>query len=140
LKQNNLVSSLEETQKIASQLAKSLAPGSILTLEGDLGSGKTTFVRFLVEELGGSPAAVSSPTFSYLNEYKITNGVLYHFDLYRLKNVEEFMLAGFLDLLDDAVICCIEWPERIASLLGENHLSVTLNHLGESKREILIEK
>jgi tRNA threonylcarbamoyladenosine biosynthesis protein TsaE len=140
LKRSNLVSSLEETQKLASHLASSVTPGSILTLTGELGAGKTTFIRFLVEALGGSADCVSSPTFNYLNEYGTADSVVYHFDLYRLKNVDEFISAGFLDQLEDKAICCIEWPERIAPLLGDNHISVTFIHLGDGKREIIVER
>jgi tRNA threonylcarbamoyladenosine biosynthesis protein TsaE len=137
-KQSNCVSSLEETFNLAHSLADSLPTQALITLEGDLGAGKTTFVKALVQGLGGDPNEVSSPTFSYLHEYRAGNHTIYHFDLYRFKNTEEFILAGFMENLEEDAICCIEWPEMIAPLLQRPKIALTFRHEEGKKREIII--
>lgn len=111
----------------------------VLLLYGDMGAGKTTLIKSLVKALG-SQDDVSSPTFSIVNEYKILDGLVYHFDLYRLKDIEEAYNFGIEDYLDSNQWIIMEWPQLIESLLPEesnridlvinNNLSrsITLNH------------
>jgi tRNA threonylcarbamoyladenosine biosynthesis protein TsaE len=126
-------SSFEETIEIGCLIRGDLKPGSIVAIQGDLGAGKTTLVKGLASNW--ETPLVNSPTFSYLHFYP---GLppLFHFDLYRLKGSQEFIQLGFTDYFDLGGICCIEWPDRIASLLPTNTLYITLEHMGETKRKI----
>lgn len=130
-------SSESETRLFGRTIAKQLGKNSIVALHGDLGSGKTTFVKGVVEELTQiSDREIQSPTFTYLNIY---NGPfpIYHFDLYRLKDAEAFLRLGFTDYLHDGGICLIEWAERIESLLANSRLSqIHFIHIEEEKRRI----
>ena len=132
-----LTASAEETFELGRKLGAQIPSHSILTLYGDLGVGKTTFIKGLVEgAVGLSPNEVNSPTFNYLNIYS-GKQTLYHFDLYRLKNGEEFFLMGFDEYFSMQGICCIEWPEKIAGQLGET-ISVRLEYTGQNGRAISI--
>lgn len=82
----------------------------ILLLRGNLGAGKTTFTQFLLKELG-SQDEVNSPTYSIVNEYNTTDGKVFHFDLYRLKNIEEVFDIGMDEYLEEGILSIIEWPE-----------------------------
>lgn len=123
-----------ETRAFGSTFAKTLTPGAIVALYGDLGAGKTTLAKGIVEQLTSVPHhQVQSPTFTYLQMYGET---LYHFDLYRLKNKETFTALGFLDFFETKGICLIEWPDRIAPLLPKSTISLTLSYEGEMGRRI----
>lgn len=125
----------DETFRISFLLGKELKPGSVVCLYGELGAGKTTFMKGLVLGAADYPSEkISSPTFVYLNIYegKIP---IYHFDLYRLSNFKEFISAGFEEFLYSNGICCIEWAERIKQILPP-HIAVTISHVNETDREI----
>ncbi|MDO5615094.1 MAG: tRNA (adenosine(37)-N6)-threonylcarbamoyltransferase complex ATPase subunit type 1 TsaE [Cruoricaptor ignavus] len=83
---------------------------NILLLKGNLGAGKTTFTQFLLKKLG-SEDEVSSPTYAIVNEYDSPKGTIFHFDLYRMKNIGEVYDIGMDEYLDNAFLCIIEWPE-----------------------------
>lgn len=125
----------EATEKAAADIARTLSPGDILMLEGDLAAGKTTFVRGLVRGLGGSPGEVSSPTFVLVQSYECrTASWLHHVDCYRLEdNIDELRAVGLEDLLnDDAAITAIEWPRTsvhrlIAGIARPIIISITRN-------------
>lgn len=91
---------------------------NILLLKGDLGAGKTTFTKHLLHQLG-SKDEISSPTYSIVNEYNTPKGKIFHFDLYRLKNVEEAYDIGIEDYLDSGFLNIIEWPEIYENELKE---------------------
>ncbi len=127
-----------ETHQIALLFGKRLQPNAIIAFTGDLGSGKTTFIQGLAEGASSIvPREVSSPTFNYLNIYSGLT-TIYHFDLYRLRSSKEFLLAGFEDYLQAGGICCIEWSERITSILPSNTTCIQISHLGENTRKIEI--
>jgi tRNA threonylcarbamoyladenosine biosynthesis protein TsaE len=128
-------SSPEETIAIGRFIAPHLLPGHILAIEGDLGTGKTTLIKGLAAQC--SNALVSSPTFTYLQIYE---GIppLFHFDLYRLKEPQEFLQMGFTDYFQQEGICCIEWPQRIESLFPPGVVRICLRHVEENKREIAV--
>jgi tRNA threonylcarbamoyladenosine biosynthesis protein TsaE len=118
------------------QLGKSLLPNALICLFGDLGAGKTTFIKGLVQGAAQVDAAVvQSPTFTYLNIYEGIQ-TIYHFDLYRLKDINEFLSMGFDEYFEAGGICCIEWSERLGSYLPLNSLQVHLTHAGEDQRWI----
>ncbi len=119
-------------------LSARLGAGDVLCLCGDLGAGKTTFTRFLVKALG-SPAPVSSPTFTLVHEYLGGRVPIAHIDCYRLGSEDEFLDAGLGEYLDSGVwLTLVEWPERIESLLPENKITVQLTETGPESREITI--
>lgn len=127
--------SVEETLDLGRAFAKRLNSGDCVCFFGDLGAGKTTFIKGVVAGLGGE--GVNSPTFVYLNIYE-GQVPIYHFDLYRLRDEEQFLEMGFDEFLFGGGICLIEWSERIAGSLPPNCLQVTLSHLGKSEREVAI--
>lgn len=128
-------SSPDETIKIAREFAKTVERGDIICLEGNLGAGKTHFVRGFVQGLGLSGDIVSSPTFTIINEY---DGELpiYHFDCYRLEHVEEALEIGAEEYLYGNGVCVIEWPDRITDLLPPSSKHVTFSITGKKKRKI----
>ncbi len=91
----------------------------VILLRGDLGAGKTTFVKNFVASLG-SAETVTSPTYSIVNEYDSPRGKIYHFDLYRLNSIEEVYDIGMLDYLESGAYCLIEWPEIFQEEIGQN--------------------
>jgi tRNA threonylcarbamoyladenosine biosynthesis protein TsaE len=130
--------SVADTEAIAADLAKQFHGGECVALHGDLGAGKTQFVRGLVRGLGGIERAVSSPTFVLLNVYPGGRLKVFHLDAYRVHGPEDFESIGFTELLDQAGVVAVEWPERITDLLPENSIHVRINPIGESDREIEI--
>ena len=131
-----LTESEEETQALARELASTLEAGDVLLLSGDLGAGKTTFVRGLAEGLGIDPAAVSSPTFTLLHEYRGGRLALYHADLYRLDKTATEDLGLEEAGVRDGVLA-IEWPDRLTHQLPGAR-TVTMEFAGETARRISI--
>lgn len=133
--------SAASTQAFGRAFGQQLPPNSIVCFFGDLGAGKTTFIKGLAAGiLAGSENEVNSPTFTYLNVYRGPITTLYHFDLYRLRDADEFMSMGFDEMFYAGGICCIEWSEKIAALLPQEAICVSLTHLGETSRQIEIRK
>jgi len=127
----------EETFQIGKEFGATLTSPCVIAFSGDLGAGKTTFVRGIACSLGIDPHSVCSPTFTYLNSY-VGDETLYHFDLYRIPNAESFFSAGFDDFLNQKAICCIEWSERIETLLKDEMRRVVMTIVEENKREICL--
>lgn len=133
-----ITSETAETRQLGKTLGQKLAPNTVVCFLGDLGAGKTTFIQGLVAGATGCPPEdVSSPTFVYLNIYEGAKTV-YHFDLYRLKDPEEFVKMGFDEFFQAGGICCVEWSERIANLLPPDAVQVRISHVSEHEREIEI--
>lgn len=128
--------SAEETEKIGQKFAKNLKAGNCIAFEGDLGAGKTAFVRGLALGLNLKDD-VCSPTYAIVNEY-LGDINLYHFDMYRINSLEDLYSIGFFDYLDSNAILAIEWSENIKQVLPKNCIYITINKLSENKREILI--
>ncbi|MDR0315176.1 MAG: tRNA (adenosine(37)-N6)-threonylcarbamoyltransferase complex ATPase subunit type 1 TsaE [Oscillospiraceae bacterium] len=122
----------DETENIGQMIAKELKPHDVIALFGDLGAGKTAFVRGLARGLGVK-ADVSSPTFSLVHDY---GGVpaLYHFDMYRVSTWEDLCSTGFFDYLDLGGILAVEWSENIETQLPKTHIRVEIQK-GESDDE-----
>jgi tRNA threonylcarbamoyladenosine biosynthesis protein TsaE len=132
--------SAEETLQLGQWLGKQLKPDDVLCFTGDLGAGKTCFIKGLINAVTGTPVdAVTSPTFVTLNSYSGPTPV-HHFDCYRLDNPQQFIHQGFEEFLDAGGICCIEWPDRIKSLIPENHIDVFLSYNGPATRKISIQR
>ena len=125
-------------QKWAQEFASLLKPGSVVALYGNLGAGKTTLVQMMAPLLLQEKANIHSPTFSYLHVYE-GNIPIFHFDLYRLKSLEDFVNLGWEEHLYEEGVCFIEWPEKISSLLPKNTFHLTLD-IASNKRRITLTK
>lgn len=138
LQETFLLRSAEETFTLGKTLGSSLRSGSVLALTGDLGAGKTTFVKGLAMALGiDDPHIINSPTFTYVNVYE-GKLPLYHFDLYRLRSPQEFLDSGFVEFLHSG-IACIEWPEHALPFLPSDTLFLTFTHVDPHTRSIRLE-
>lgn len=129
---------LDDTARLARELAESLTPGTCIALEGDLGAGKTTFVRWLVEALGGETNAVSSPTFMLLNIYPTPRMNVYHLDAYRVGGADDFESIGFSELLDQDGLVIVEWASRVAGLMPPDRIDIQITSTGEKSRRFQI--
>ena len=126
------IQSLPEWQHIVDEVIPNLKY-NILLLKGNLGAGKTTFTQFLLKNLGCEDE-VNSPTYSIVNEYNTPKGKVYHFDLYRLKNIEEVYDIGIEEYLDNSFLCIIEWPEVYEDeLYGLNYHTMSIVNTGENR-------
>lgn len=135
--------SSEETEAAGVHFAASLRGNETIAFFGDLGAGKTTFLKGLISALTGcSPAEITSPTFNYLHIYEGKIPV-YHFDLYRLTTPEQFEGAGFSEYLQPQEnvkgVCCLEWAEKIETKLPPGTIRITMEHQGLDNRLITIE-
>ncbi|MCM1506201.1 MAG: tRNA (adenosine(37)-N6)-threonylcarbamoyltransferase complex ATPase subunit type 1 TsaE [Ruminococcus flavefaciens] len=128
----------EETIKTAEKLGSRLRAGDMIAYKGGLGAGKTTFTRGIVSGLGLGDC-VSSPTFALVNEYRGENITLYHFDMYRIQTEDGLESTGFFDYPFEENIAVIEWSENIEDFLPKDTIYITINTVGEDKREIIIE-
>ena len=125
-----------ETEAAGAQLAATLPDGAVVALYGDLGAGKTAFVRGLARGMG-IDARVSSPTFTIVNEY-LAGRELYHFDMYRLDSSEELFDIGWEDYLSRGGVCAVEWSERVADAFEGDEIPVRICKLSETQRRIEI--
>lgn len=128
--------SVERTEQIAAALASRLGGGECIALEGDLGAGKTQFVRGLVKGLGGKGRIVSSPTYVLLNVYDTPRLRVFHLDAYRVSGAEDFEGIGFEELLDQGGVVVVEWASRVAELLPSECIRVRIDVLSEHCRQI----
>ena len=128
--------SAEETKKIAKQLASKLKKGDVIVLSGDLGAGKTKFTEGILEYFG-LENEISSPTFTIINEYSKGDVNIYHFDVYRLEDIDEFYAVGGEEYFDKG-ICLIEWGEMLEEILPKNHMKIVFERdLTDENRRIL---
>ena len=128
-----------ETEKIAFELASQLPVGTILTLDGDLGAGKTVFARGFARGLGITEA-VSSPTYTIAQEYLLPdNRRLYHLDLYRITSAEAGLAFGVDEFFNDPrAYALVEWPERVGNVIPDSAIKIFIRHLDENSREITL--
>lgn len=129
------IGSETDTERFAELLAHSLSGGLLLGLSGDLGAGKTTFVRYLIAALGGRSSDVTSPSFTLQNEYSIPGGVsVEHWDLYRVRDLPEELLEPS----PGNILRIIEWPEKCPALLPQVDLMVSFEVLDSGERRVVI--
>jgi tRNA threonylcarbamoyladenosine biosynthesis protein TsaE len=127
----------EETADVGRELAATLSAGDVLLLHGDLGAGKTAFVRGLAEGLGIARDEVSSPTFTLIQEYRGGRLTLFHVDLYRIEDPREFDELGLDEIAEDGVLA-IEWAERLPRP-PQGAVRVSIAHAGETERRVMVE-
>ena len=140
MKNSTFISNSEiETKEFAKKLASKLQNGNIIVLTGDLGSGKTKFTEGFLSHFG-LENEISSPTFTIVNEYKTSNINIFHFDVYRLNDIDEFYAIGGDEYFEKG-ICIIEWGEIIESALPKDYIKISFsrNQTEENKRILNIE-
>jgi tRNA threonylcarbamoyladenosine biosynthesis protein TsaE len=119
------VHSIEETWRIAAEVATQLTPGTVIALTGDLGAGKTTFMQGIAFACGVT-RPITSPTFTLCQEYQTPKFKLVHMDLYRLNGPDDLLTIGFPEHLESGAVVAVEWPERGGDLIPQNALHITL--------------
>nr|WP_293310781.1 tRNA (adenosine(37)-N6)-threonylcarbamoyltransferase complex ATPase subunit type 1 TsaE [Pedobacter sp. UBA5917] len=134
-----VVNSLADLPVVAQQLSDFAGTEKVFIFEGDMGAGKTTFIKTFCAALGVTDV-VSSPTYSIVNEYESPNGSVFHFDFYRMKDIREAYDLGYEEYFYGGGICLIEWPERVEELLPENYIRVEINVEDENRRLFHISK
>jgi tRNA threonylcarbamoyladenosine biosynthesis protein TsaE len=117
----------KEMKALGAKLIQACESGGVITLEGDLGTGKTTIVRGALEACGIT-TGVRSPTYTLIENYELDNLSVAHFDLYRLADAEELEYLGYRDYLNSRTLCLIEWPQRAEELLQSAGLQLTLEY------------
>ena len=125
-----------QTEAIGAQLAQTLAPGTVIAFTGDLGAGKTAFVRGMAQGLGVA-GRVTSPTFTIVNEYEGGRLPLFHFDLYRLASSDELFEIGWEDYLRRGGVCAVEWSENAAGALERDTVRVDLRRGAEDGQRVI---
>jgi tRNA threonylcarbamoyladenosine biosynthesis protein TsaE len=134
-----VVFTIDQLESVAQQIIAQ-QPQKVILFHGEMGVGKTTLIKQLCKSLG-VVEATSSPTFSLVNEYEITNNQLvYHFDFYRLKNEMEALDMGADDYFYSGNWCFIEWAEKIPNLIPEDHSVVTIELLPDGKRMLILKQ
>ena len=129
-------SSERETEALGARLAAVLPGGSVVAMYGDLGAGKTAFVRGMARGMG-LDCRVSSPTFTIVNEY-LGERELIHFDMYRLSSADELFDIGWEDYLARGAVCAVEWSENVSDAFFGDEINVRIEKTGENERTITI--
>ena len=132
-----ITNSPEETEKIGAAVGKNIPAGTVLAYRGDLGAGKTAFTRGLARGLGFAEA-VTSPTYTIVNEYLGGRLPLFHFDMYRLSSADDLFDIGWEDYLDRGGVCAVEWSENVADAL-DGAITVRIEKTAADERRISIE-
>jgi len=126
-----------ETEELGARLAQKLPGGAVVAMYGDLGAGKTAFVRGMARGMG-LDCRVSSPTFTIVNEY-LGPRELIHFDMYRLSGADELFDIGWEDYLNRGAVCAVEWSENVQDAFFGDEVRVTIEKLSDTERKITIE-
>ena len=123
----------QATEHLGAALAAGVAPGRVLHLKGELGSGKTTLARGLLHGLG-YPGRVKSPTYTLVEPYSLSSLNFYHFDFYRLRDASEWLSSGLAEYFNPESFCVVEWPERAGRTLPAPDLEIRLEHAENARR------
>lgn len=126
----------QDTERVGEGFARELPNGAVVAMYGDLGAGKTAFVRGMARGMG-LDSRVSSPTFTIVNEY-LGERELIHFDMYRLSNADELFDIGWEDYLNRGAVCAVEWSEKVEEAFTGEEYVVSIEKLGDSERRITI--
>ena len=119
------LNNLEDTALIAKCIATSILPNMVITLSGDLGAGKTTIIRHILQELG-IKGSIKSPTYTIVEPYKINDLEIYHFDLYRFNEPNEWFECGFDEYFKNNIVCFIEWADKASSYIPTIDLKIAI--------------
>ena len=134
-----LLPDLEATAAAGAKLSKTLEPGCIVMMEGDLGSGKTTLCKNICASLGVPMNLVTSPTYTMVNMYSYDSGVIHHLDLYRLEDQKELEDFDFEDLIAVDGITLVEWPKLLRPLIDTQRvLNININYVSDGSRELIL--
>ena len=128
----------EQTIAFARNCAQEAQTGDIFTLQGPLGSGKSTFARAFIQYLAGENIDVPSPTFTLVQTYETDKAAIWHFDLYRLEDSEEIYETGWEEALTDGNILLVEWPERLGTLLPSSRKEIIFEVTSAESRKITL--
>lgn len=134
------IQSLDLIHEAARQFIAEMGDNTVFALYGKMGAGKTTFIKAVCEELGVSDV-ITSPTFAIVNEYRSDTAgeLIYHFDFYRIKKLEEVYDMGYEDYFYSGALCFIEWPELVEELLPGNTIKVTIEEVENGERKVTLE-
>ena len=134
------IQSLDQIHEAARQFIAEMGDNTVFALYGKMGVGKTTFIKAVCEELGVSDV-ITSPTFAIVNEYRSDTAgeLIYHFDFYRIKKLEEVYDMGYEDYFYSGALCFIEWPELVEELLPGNTIKVTIEEVENGERKVTLE-
>jgi tRNA threonylcarbamoyladenosine biosynthesis protein TsaE len=130
--------SVSNTIAFAKSCANSAKNGDIFTLQGPMGAGKSEFARGFIRDLMGEDIDVPSPTFTLVQTYETPKGLIWHFDLYRLKNADEIYEIGWEEALSDGILL-VEWPERLGSLLPMDRKEIIITPVSDESRNITLD-
>ena len=132
---------LEALPEAAEKFIGLMGDHTVFAFNGEMGAGKTTFISALSRALGVTEDVASSPSFAIVNEYRsdTTAELIYHFDLYRLKNLEEALEIGIEDYFDSGALCLIEWPDRAADVLPLDTVTVTVEADSAGGRRLMVD-
>lgn len=134
------IPSIDKIQEAARLFVSQMGDAKVFALYGQMGAGKTTFVKAVCQELGVEDV-VTSPTFALVNEYTAGDGSpVFHFDFYRVKSLEEVYDMGFEDYLYGGALCLVEWPELVEELLPRDAVAVTIRTNADGSRSIAVER
>ncbi len=131
------IDSLDNIRAAAREFVKNMGTGKVYAFYGKMGAGKTTFIKAICEELGVDDV-ITSPTFAIVNEYRseTTGELIYHFDFYRIKKLEEVYDMGYEDYFYSGALCFLEWPELIEELLPGDAVKVTITQNDDDSRTV----
>ena len=132
-----LTNSAQETEALGQELVQKMAPGTVIAFSGDLGAGKTAFVRGMARGMG-LDCRVSSPTFTIVNEY-LGERELIHFDMYRLSSGDELFDIGWEDYISRGAVCAVEWSENVEDAFYGDEIKLSIEKLSDTERKITIE-
>ena len=127
----------KETEAIGEQFGRSVKDGTVIAMYGDLGAGKTAFVRGMARGMGITER-VSSPTFTIVNEY-LGDRTLIHFDMYRLGSADELFDIGWEDYLARGAVCAVEWSENVEEAFYGDEIRLTIEKISDTSRKITVE-
>lgn len=129
------IDNIDSIREAARQFVAATGENTVFAFYGKMGAGKTTFIKAVCEELGVEDV-ITSPTFAIVNEYRsdTTGELIYHFDFYRIKKIEEVYDMGYEDYFYSGALCFIEWPELIEELLPEETVKVTIEENADGSR------